>query len=106
MAENAAHSRKTGMGYQDDERSWDDHRGLRMSNNGQPKKFTSFVQDVRQKLIDELIAVSDKWKVGDDGSNFDKLQQERLAVLNLPPALSTAPGVADLAAGGRDLARK
>jgi len=53
-----------------------------MSDNEQSKKYTSFVQGVRQELIDELMAVSDKWKVGEDGTNFETLQEERLAVLN------------------------
>ncbi len=53
-----------------------------MSNDEQTKKTPSFVKDVRQNLIDELIAVSDKWKVGEDGTNFEKMQEERRAVLN------------------------
>ena len=53
-----------------------------MSNEGKPEKSTSFVQRIRQKLIDDLIAVSDKSKVGEDGANSEKLQEERLAVLN------------------------
>jgi hypothetical protein len=53
-----------------------------MSNDEQTKKTASFVKDVRQNLIDELIAVSDKWNVGEDGTNFEKMQEERRAVLN------------------------
>lgn len=53
-----------------------------MSDDRQRKKPSSFVQSFRKKLINELIAVSDKWRVGEDGTNFEEFQKERLAVLN------------------------
>ncbi len=40
------------------------------------------MQTVKQKLIDELIVVSDKSTAGEDGADLEKLQEERLAVLN------------------------
>jgi hypothetical protein len=53
-----------------------------MSSDGKSGKPMSIVQSFKQKLIEELIEASDKLKVGEGGENFEKLQQERLAILN------------------------
>jgi hypothetical protein len=45
-----------------------------MSSDGKPGKSTSFVQRIKQKLIDELIVVSDQSAEGcsDNGSRREK----------------------------------
>jgi len=52
-----------------------------MSNDVPPKKPSLF-RSLKRKLVDELGAASDKWTVGEDGSNADKLREEKLKVLN------------------------